>query len=463
MADNFQDAKHFKIFPRNLTARADYIVRGNPTSTRTESGVDNCYPGLEFDQRNLDKTFFPGLVFEFHRGDGAILREIVPGSRPEQVGITSADLPLFLWAVLGRTTAEQSSQDPPIFAFNGMEGLEVWRRVHDLLPGSIAVLLGPTDGFNAVIGSEGLRQFLDQFRDASQGTVRRDPSGRVSFAVFVDERARYLDENGVLDINVYRPGDLTRTLCVPWQFDFRDCGCFYWAANKPDVVTSADGKQPYVNFMRKDRQSDPPSLDILTGNDRRDQEFDYNDLINGAWNLLPVVLNDRETEQFTPAEPILTELMSREKVIEELQYLATVEHALCVEYLYAHYSLNAPMKLANGAGTESTRRIFAAANEIFSIAVDEMRHLRWVNEALDLLRQPPSLGRAQRLGRQLDHPFELKPLTPEQLQWFIDVEQPSQVIDGIIDGMYVRLHASVDRQPDLFPERERCQSLQIDH
>jgi len=41
MADNFQDAKHFKIFPRNLTARADYIVRGNPTSTRTESGVDN--------------------------------------------------------------------------------------------------------------------------------------------------------------------------------------------------------------------------------------------------------------------------------------------------------------------------------------------------------------------------------------------------------------------------------------
>jgi hypothetical protein len=54
-----------KIFPRNLTARADRQVVGNPVTTRLESGVGNCYPGLEFDQRNLDRRFFPGLVFEF--------------------------------------------------------------------------------------------------------------------------------------------------------------------------------------------------------------------------------------------------------------------------------------------------------------------------------------------------------------------------------------------------------------
>ncbi len=54
-----------KIFPRNLTARAAKQVVGNPVNTRLESGVGNCYPGLEFDQRNLDRRFFPGLVFEF--------------------------------------------------------------------------------------------------------------------------------------------------------------------------------------------------------------------------------------------------------------------------------------------------------------------------------------------------------------------------------------------------------------
>lgn len=58
-----------KLFPRNVTARADHAVRGNPVTTRPESGVENSFPGLEFDVRNLDKAFFPGLIFEFHSSD----------------------------------------------------------------------------------------------------------------------------------------------------------------------------------------------------------------------------------------------------------------------------------------------------------------------------------------------------------------------------------------------------------
>lgn len=78
---------------------------------------------------------------------------------------------------------------------------------------------------------------------------------------------------------------------------------------------------------------------------------------------------------------------------------------------------------------------------------------------LVLLGEVPALGRAERLGRELDHPFELRPLTPEQLQWYIDVEAPSQAIGEGIDGMYVRLHISIDKQPDLFPERDRLVPL----
>src|SRR5437764_5835213 len=62
-----------KIFPRNLTARAAIRVAGNPDTTRLESGVGNCYPGLEFDHRNLDRRFFPGLVFEFTDGGAQLL------------------------------------------------------------------------------------------------------------------------------------------------------------------------------------------------------------------------------------------------------------------------------------------------------------------------------------------------------------------------------------------------------
>jgi len=54
-----------KIFPRNLTARAAHSVVGNPDISRPEDSVANCFPGLDMDVRNLDRRFFPGLVFEF--------------------------------------------------------------------------------------------------------------------------------------------------------------------------------------------------------------------------------------------------------------------------------------------------------------------------------------------------------------------------------------------------------------
>ena len=41
------------------------MTAGNPISTRLESGVGNCFPGLEFDIRNLERRFFPFLEVEF--------------------------------------------------------------------------------------------------------------------------------------------------------------------------------------------------------------------------------------------------------------------------------------------------------------------------------------------------------------------------------------------------------------
>ena len=89
--DERKDPTRLKIFPRNLTARADYIVRGNPTNSRPESGVDNCFPGLEFDQRNLDQNFFPGLHFEFQRDDGAILAGMRLDEDQRVSGLTEND------------------------------------------------------------------------------------------------------------------------------------------------------------------------------------------------------------------------------------------------------------------------------------------------------------------------------------------------------------------------------------
>ena len=48
-------------------------------------------------------------------------------------------------------------------------------------------------------------------------------------------RNRYLDDNGALS-GIFLPGELTQSLCSPWTHDFRDCGCYYWASNHPDIA-----------------------------------------------------------------------------------------------------------------------------------------------------------------------------------------------------------------------------------
>lgn len=470
-----------KIIPANLTANADYFVEGNPVTSRPESGVDNSYPGLEFDIRNIDKAFFPGLRFEFYRSTGANLVGVSgPVSSLIDHLLQSTDT-LYLWAMVGRVRVDH--QQPDEYSFRGQDGLSVWRRVHDLLPGRVAIAIGPSKGFHTEDPNLSIRQLQADLRSAFSGgpessaITRLANDGSLQYLVLVGERAEYLDDEGVIDPEEYRPGDLTKTLCAPWMYDFRDCGCFYWASNKPDVVQSEDGNIRYMNFLRKDRTTLPNESDERVTNGpeysaRRNSEMSYADLLNGAWeDTLPIVLNDREGMEFTPdpgpgGEPMLTP----EEAAAELRYLASVEHALVVQYLYARYSLNDD---TGNAETDSSIR--ACAQDLFQVALDEMRHLRWANHALNVLGQPPTVDRADVIGKApeagsgrkqfenkqyLDRPFQLNPLNQSTLQWFIDVERPSQMLGDGIDGMYVELLRTFSEdQTGAYPEAERLVEL----
>jgi hypothetical protein len=63
---------HSKLLPRNAAAlrrfqdpaAAPRQIPGNPVMTRLESGIGNCFPGLECDLRNLERRFFPFLEIE---------------------------------------------------------------------------------------------------------------------------------------------------------------------------------------------------------------------------------------------------------------------------------------------------------------------------------------------------------------------------------------------------------------
>ena len=56
-----------------------------------------------------------------------------------------------------------------------------------------------------------------------------------------------------------QPGELTQGLCSPWQNDFRECSCYYWASARPDYVNvepSPSGASRGDNWLQKERTGD---------------------------------------------------------------------------------------------------------------------------------------------------------------------------------------------------------------
>lgn len=455
MAD---DLTRFKLFPRNLTARADVLVRGNPVTTRPESGVENCFPGLEFDQRNMERAFFPGLKFEMHHTSGVILRSFDPaGPAGPFLAQTDIESGVFLAFLQGSFASRKGEVAPRLLRLSAPAGLEAWRWVHDLELGPIAVALCGQAAYERLAGSQDMVPAVEGWLRDRTNRSQSSPFGE--FLLLFGERAAYLDADGVIDPVMLAAGELTQSLCSPWQYDFADCGCFYWASNKPDLVASAAQPAQVLNYQRRDRS---PQGDLATSGDdwvlrhqhqwdRREAILRHAEMIT-EWKSLPFVVRRRETDRYmaSPAGPS-GRILDAPAIVQRLRKLARVEHALAVEYLYAHYSLGTPPRPEE---TDDVVRNAAqrAAHEVFEVAIDEMRHLRAVNEMLIALGEPPELGRAavigedfDRTGKAFNHAFVLQALTPEHLDWFIAVEAASPNHDGqnTIDGMYSLLLRSV--------------------
>jgi hypothetical protein len=466
--------KAFKLFPLNLTARADTMVRGNPVVTRPESGVENCFPGLEFDQRNLDKAFFPGLLFELHHDAGILLRDFDPGREAAKL-LKRADVQqgMYLAFVQGVFALPDASSAPRLLRFSPPAGLNSWRFVRDLEPGRVAIALCGEQTFRGLADGEPSAETVETWFRTRKN--RREGGDTAPFLLLFGERSRFLTEEGVIDPALIGAGDLTRSLCSPWQYDFADCGCFYWASNKPDLVSSPAQPQQILNFQRRDRSEKGDAATraedwILKYEGRWDDErhiLRHAEMLD-AWEALPFVVGGRETDRYTPSRAALAHpLLTRAQIIERLRDLAQVEHALAVEYLYAFYSLGIPARPEDGPQPDP--RVRTAGEEIFHIAVDEMRHLRAVNEILIELGEAWVLGRASVIGRDYDgngrafqQRFELVPLSRAQLDWFIKVERASQNdhSQDTIDGMYTLILHSIAAS-DEFPAEQKQRARQL--
>jgi len=460
-----------KIIPRNLTARAAYNVPGNPPSTRTESGVANCYPGLEYDHRNLDRRFFPGLVFEFvSQGDasapsvakqGGLLRAVDssdPGlAAPPGMASVASALVAQLTGDAGSALSTsgsrwflaaitQTKQTVALDDADGvpLDGLTVWRLVRSLRPGPVTVVL------------------------------RQRGDTKAAAIELTGWRRRYTDgDTGVIS-PAYVPGELTQSLCSPWMHDFRDCGCTYWASNHPDIVLaeaplddtalpSGAPDQPQrgdtpIDWLRADRAWSATGATGPRG-EYATQISHFE--INQRWQELSIVLEGREIgDLYVPRSRSADNARPYRDATElrdQLQTLAGLEHLVALLYLYARYSVitgdEADAAPGRSALPTLSEDVAFARHVLLDVALSEMQHLRWVNQILWSLFEAqlvpgwttyePSVLRPSLVipgaGGRPDTPAALAPLTPDTIALFVAIEQPS----SFIDGRYARATATL--------------------
>jgi hypothetical protein len=233
------------IAPRNLAAQLSYRGRGNPPVTHPSSAISNCFPGLEFDFRAIWRRFLVGILLSENNNyvvgyeeeayqDLVGCRLLRINDRPLAVKTQGPVMP-------GRGPTTLTTGDSPD-AVSFME----WSNTVALLlqyqgkkvrceftkePAEKEVLPGNKDVATRVVELE-VRQLFEQ--TSIGGTSQPLPA---------------------LAEALTRPGELSQGLCSPWQNDYRECACYYWAASRPDyvnVVAATDGASRGDNWLQRE-------------------------------------------------------------------------------------------------------------------------------------------------------------------------------------------------------------------
>ncbi|MBB2708421.1 hypothetical protein N2597_22540 (plasmid) [Rhizobium sophoriradicis] len=452
-----------KLLPRNVTAHrrlssaitGKQNVAGNPASSRLESGVGNCYPGLECDVRNLERRFVPFIEMDVV----AIVSEI---------NVVAVDLNAALQAA---RAGDITSAD-----------FDVYETLSSDLGEGLSLSVSRLEGTFGVLGD--LAFDLSELNDKSFGANRKPPDSwtavrmltegaplKVSFAredgstvTLNTKRERYLDDEGALS-SIFLPGEMSQSLCSPWTHDFRDCGCHYWASNHPDIVqpiypAGGPGVENqkwtvFVPWQRSDRVISPkPPPSAGPFRPPAEEQLDHHE-INHRWEELHIVINARETTM--PFEPGVAEgapLPDRATLLRHLRYAAGVELAVAHEYLAAAFSFRPDDDPSLAGAEELADSIRAARAEIMRIAIGEMRHTRAVNDVIRAISPPGTFDPALRVADALPkpgggyRPVEARVASRAAIDDFIDIEAPS----AGVDGLYIDILATLQTPPPDMPE-----------
>jgi hypothetical protein len=277
------------IEPLNFTAQFSHRAAGNPPSTLPDSAISNSFPGLECDFRNVWRRIFEGIVL--HESDNYVVDvedhhyDDLKGRRLLYIEDSSTLVPVHgpnlpsTDVALGFSTTEWSNTLADKLTTPGREMLCYFSK----------------DKSGASVVLDGVLSQTDLLKKLRNEAVQQKLRIRPLFAkVTGDAISAYLP---VIERDLVRPGELTQSLCSPWQNDYRECACYYWAASRPDFVNvepGPDGLSRGQNWMMKDRENRPKEY---LPDDRKDSRLhSYIDLFVNWQRLLRFQIGGKDYE-----------------------------------------------------------------------------------------------------------------------------------------------------------------------
>ena len=257
--------KRPSLSPRNLTAQINYEASGNPINSRPVTSVANCCPGLEMDFRAVWRRMFRGIVLREYDNlvvevDGDCDEVVLPVGGGNALKPGDLKGRRLLRVVLpGEKSGEGDIVIPVMAEIRGPASSDPEGYINlttALNPGGLAPLEWSNALARVVQRGNGrvICDFSAEPSEEQQQPWLDDPKNHVSFEFKV--RPFFEPDTAVIAKALADAGELTQGLCSPWQNDYRECSCYYWASARPDYVnveTAEDGLSTGDNWMQKNR------------------------------------------------------------------------------------------------------------------------------------------------------------------------------------------------------------------
>jgi hypothetical protein len=256
------------LMPRNLSAQISYEAKGNPISSRPVTSVANCCPGLEVDFRAVWRRLFRGIELREHdnlvvnvdadcdaimhcKDKGTLKPSELKGHRLLRVMLTDSNgeekVPLLMMTPMWGPASSDPEGKIRLTSSSNPDGLAPleWSN-------ALARVLHHKGSpvrcdFSALPSKERQLALVEKQGDQQQQNY-------VSF--YCEVRPFFQGDTAVISKELADAGELTQGLCSPWQNDFRECSCYYWASARPDYVNvelTSSGLSAGDNWMQKHR------------------------------------------------------------------------------------------------------------------------------------------------------------------------------------------------------------------